>query len=108
MLGMMTETGQYLETRGLMLDVAAERVWLGKHELHLTPREFAVLAYLVRRTGHLVTDTELLGAVWGTDAVIGNEALRTVIKRLRRKIGDDPKQPRYIATVWGRGYRIEQ
>jgi two-component system, OmpR family, KDP operon response regulator KdpE len=92
----------------LVLDSTAHRVWLGIHEIMLTPREFAVLAYLVRYAGRLVTDTELLSVVWGSDEVIGNAALRSVIKRLRRKLGDDPKSPRYITTVWGHGYRFEK
>lgn len=91
----------------LVLDHVAHRVWLGVEEILLTPREFSVLAYLVQYAGRLVTDTELLSVVWGSDEVIGDAALRTVIKRLRRKLGDDPKRPRYITTVWGHGYRFE-
>ena len=92
----------------LVLDGAAHRVWLGVEEIRLTPREFAVLSYLVQYAGRLVTDTEMLSSIWGSDAVIGDAALRTVIKRLRRKLGDDPRHPRYISTVWGHGYRFEQ
>lgn len=91
----------------LTLDLAAQRVWLGADELRLTGREFAVLRHLVHQPGCLITTSELLNAIWGTDQVIGDTALRTVIKRLRRKLGDDPKQPRYIITVWGRGYRFQ-
>lgn len=92
----------------LKLDLAAQRAWLGPQELDLTAREFAVLGHLVRHPGALVTTSELLSAIWGSDDVIGDTALRTVIKRLRRKLGDDPRQPRYIITVWGRGYRFQQ
>lgn len=92
----------------LVLDNTAHRVWLGGAEILLTPREFAVLAYLIRYTGRLVTDAELLRVIWGSDDVIGDAALRTVIKRLRRKLHDDPKRPRYITTVWGHGYRFER
>jgi DNA-binding response OmpR family regulator len=96
-----------LAIKDFVLDKAAHRVWLGAEEIMLTPREFAVLSHLVQYAGQLVTDTELLSTIWGSDAVIGDAALRTVIKRLRRKLGDNPKQPRYITTVWGRGYRFE-
>jgi DNA-binding response OmpR family regulator len=92
----------------LVLDSAARRVWLGVEEIRLTPREFAVLSYLVQYAGRIVTDTEMLSSIWGSDAVIGDAALRSVIKRLRRKLGDDPRHPRYIITVWGRGYRFEE
>ncbi len=96
-----------LATRELVLDKAAHRIWLGSEEIKLTPREFAVLAYLVQYAGRLVTDTELLSVIWGSDAVIGDAALRTVIKRVRRKLGDDPRRPQFITTVWGHGYRFE-
>ncbi len=96
-----------LAINDLVVDSAAHRVWLGVEEIRLTPREFAVLSYLMRYAGRLVTDTEMLSSIWGSDAVIGDAALRTVIKRLRRKLGDDPRQPRYISTVWGHGYRFE-
>lgn len=96
-----------LKTPELVIDLAARRVWLNTQEVWLTPREFAVLLFLVRHTGRIVSDAELLKAVWGTDDVIGDTALRSVIKRLRRKIGDQAGQTGHIITVWGRGYRFE-
>lgn len=102
-----TQQGRPSVSLDLTLDTSAQRVWLGHDELSLTAREFAVLRYLVHQPGCLITTSELLSAIWGTDQVIGDTALRTVIKRLRRKLGDDPKQPRYIITVWGRGYRFQ-
>lgn len=92
----------------LVIDVTAQRVWLRGEESRLTPREFGVLVYLIRHAGRLVPDAELLDAVWGSHAVIGDAALRTVIKRLRRKLGEDSRYPRYISTVWGRGYRFNR
>ncbi len=91
----------------LVFDLAGQRVWKGEHELRLTQREFDVLHYLARHAGRLVSTNEILDEVWGVEADVGDVALRTVIKRLRRKLGDDPKQPRYIVTIWGRGYRMD-
>jgi two-component system KDP operon response regulator KdpE len=98
-----------LSVRGqhLIFDPASRRVWLKDEELTLTPREFDVLLYLVSRAGCLVTSAELLNAVWGSSDVIGNAALRTVIKRLRCKLGDHPQKPRYISNVHGQGYRFD-
>lgn len=96
----------YIRVKDLTIDLGACRVWLRMEEVKLTPREFDVLLYLAENAGRLVTSNELLDAVWGTKAVIGDAALRTVIMRLRRKLGDDPQHPRYIFTVWGRGYRF--
>jgi len=96
-----------LRSRDLVLDPAAQRAWLRGSELRLTPREFAVLHYLMFHAGRLVTGEELLTAVWGSDEEIGDSTLRTVVKRLRRKLGENPRKPRHIITVWGRGYRFE-
>ena len=49
---------------------------------------------------------EILTAVWGNDTMATDEALRTTIKRLRRKLGDDSKWQRYIVNAWGRGYQL--
>jgi DNA-binding response OmpR family regulator len=91
----------------LVLDIQTRRVWLKGDEILLTRREFAVLAYFARHRGRLLPAAEILGAVWGSTDVIGDEALRTVIKRLRRKLGDNPRKPCYITNVWGQGYRFD-
>jgi two-component system, OmpR family, KDP operon response regulator KdpE len=95
-----------LEIGELVLDLENRRAWLNASEINFTRREFAVLTYLAQHIGRLVSDMELINAVWGNQGMIGDAALRSVIKRLRRKLGDDPRQPRYITTVWGQGYRF--
>ncbi|MCC7352728.1 MAG: winged helix-turn-helix transcriptional regulator [Anaerolineae bacterium] len=97
-----------LQIRGLKVDPVAYRVHIDDRELNLTPREFDVLLYLSSHAGSLVSRDELLSAVWGTADVVGDDALRTVIKRLRCKLGDDSKSPCYIVNIWSRGYRLEQ
>jgi DNA-binding response OmpR family regulator len=96
------------ETQKLTLDPVNQCVRVRDREVPVTKREFDVLHYLMRHSSRLVSDTELLEVVWGSNDVIGTTALRSVIKRLRRKIEDDPKQPRYIMTIWGRGYRFRE
>lgn len=92
----------------LTLDLAAQRVWCGERELALTPREYELLVYLVRRAGEVVTWEELLAEVWRYPPDVGSaETVRSCAKRLRRKIEPESGQPRYLVTVWGRGYRWE-
>ncbi len=92
----------------LTLDLAAQRVWRGEQELSLTPREYELLAHLVRRAEEVVTWEELLAEVWGYPPDRGSmETVRSCAKRLRRKIEPDPGRPRYLVAVWGRGYRWE-
>ncbi|MEM8533191.1 MAG: response regulator transcription factor [Chloroflexota bacterium] len=97
----------YVKTGDITLDIDTQRTWKGDQELHLTKREFDVLLYLAQRSGEIVRNTELLDAIWGTDQVIGDDALRTVIKRIRKKLGGTQSKSTYVNTVWGRGYVIK-
>ena len=97
----------YVNMGDVTLDIDTQRTWKGDQELHLTKREFDVLLYLVQRSGKIVRNTELLDAIWGTDQVIGDDALRTVIKRIRKKLGETQPKNTYVTTVWGRGYIVK-
>lgn len=101
-----TTRASRLEIGELVLDLENRCAWLNSSEISFTRREFAVLTYFAQHIGRLVSDLELIQAVWGQDEKMSDAALRSVIKRLRRKLGDDPRQPRYITTVWGQGYRF--
>ncbi len=94
--------------RDLCLDVDARRVWVGRREVQLTRQEFDLLACLFNRRGCTVSWEELLRCVWGYDEPqrenIGS--LRSCIRRLRLKVGDDARSPRYIINRWGEGYRL--
>jgi two-component system, OmpR family, KDP operon response regulator KdpE len=74
--------------------------------VELTPREFDVLAYLMRHAGKVVTHRLLLSEVWGPEYSAETQYLRVFINRLRRKIGDDSAHPRHIFTEPGVGYRF--
>jgi len=87
------------------LDQTNECVWNGPQAIKLRPKAFAVLDYLLRRPGQLVTKDELLNAVWpGTFVAEG--VLKVTIGQLRDVLGDDPKSPRFIETLHRRGYRF--
>jgi DNA-binding winged helix-turn-helix (wHTH) protein len=73
--------------------------------IHLTPKAFAVLQHLVKHAGRLVTQDELLDAVW-PKCCVQPEVLKSQILDLRRVIGDDPKNPRFIETLARRGYQF--
>jgi predicted ATPase len=73
--------------------------------LHLTHKAFAVLHYLAEHAGQLVTKDELLEVVWSQTSV-GEAALAVCMREIRRALGDEPRTPRFVATVHGRGYRF--
>jgi two-component system KDP operon response regulator KdpE len=88
------------------IDLDAHIVTHGGEELRLTPKEFDLLAHLVRNAGKVLTHRSLLGAVWGGDYTEQHEYLRVFIGQLRKKIEPDPSKPRYILTEPWIGYRF--
>jgi len=87
------------------LNVRNEQLWHGAQALALRPKTFAVLRYLVARAGQLVTQDELLDAVWGP-TVVSETVVRSSIRELRTTLGDTAQRPQFIQTVHRRGYRF--
>ena len=87
------------------LDVGNERLWRVQEALHLTHKAFAVLHYLAEHAGQLVTKDELLEVVW-SQTHVSEAALAVCIREIRQALGDQPRTPRFVATVHGRGYRF--
>lgn len=90
----------------LELDVARRLVMKNGVEIHLSPKEFDLFAYLFQHQGAPVMHTRLLRAVWGPEFGGELEYLRSYIKMLRKKIEDDPAHPEYILTEPWVGYRF--
>jgi two-component system KDP operon response regulator KdpE len=99
-------TEPVLRCGDLSVDIADHRVRLGNAELHLTSVEFKLLAELLRHAGRLVTHGQLTAAVWGPGSTEDAQYLRVYIHQLRRKIEEDPAQPRRLLTEVGVGYRL--
>jgi len=81
-------------------------VWIRKSLKHLTPKEFNLLAVLVRNAGRVVTRTELVTEAWGDEYSDAIDSLKLYIHYLRQKIETNPQQPEYILTSRGVGYRF--
>ena len=90
----------------LELDPARRLVLKDGVEIHLTPKEFELLAYLFRHQGAPVTHSRLLQAVWGSEFGGELEYLRSYVKMLRKKIEDNPARPEYLLTEPWVGYRF--
>src|SRR5882757_9926377 len=86
-------------------DTGEQCLWREDTRIALTPKVFAVLRHLVDHSGRLVTQEELLEAVW-PETYVQPEILRKYILELRKVLGDDPKSPRFIETLPKRGYRF--
>ncbi len=88
----------------LFIDVKDGVVMRRGEVLHLAPIELRLLLYLVSQKGRIVSHRELLTSVWGPEYAEELRYLSVYIRYLRRKIEDDPDNPRYIRTRWGMGY----
>ena len=87
------------------LDPPNARLTRGRQAVALQPKAFDVLAYLVRHAGRLVTQDELIRAVW-PDTIVGDSSLKSCVRQIRRALGDRVRDPQYIETVHRRGYRF--
>jgi two-component system KDP operon response regulator KdpE len=90
----------------LAVDMARREVHLDGALLSLTRKEYAVLALLLRHSGRVVTQQQVLREVWGATHVQDTHYLRIVLGKLRQKLGDDPVSPRWLKTEPGVGYRF--
>ncbi len=97
--------GMVAVTDELRLDLAGQRLVGPDREVRLTHREFRLLAYLVRHAGVVMTREALLNAVWGPGYEGSSREVDVYVRYLRQKIEPNPRQPRYLLTVWGRGYQ---
>jgi two-component system, OmpR family, KDP operon response regulator KdpE len=94
-------------TPAFTVDLAAKRVVRDGADVRLTPTEWHLLEILVRNSGRLVTQKQLLQDVWGPAYARETHYLRVYFAQLRRKLEPDPAQPRYLITEPGMGYRFE-
>ncbi|MDE6852600.1 MAG: VanR-ABDEGLN family response regulator transcription factor [Lachnospiraceae bacterium] len=100
------EVSEY-DIRGLLINKNTHKCYLYGKDLQLTPIEFSILWYLCERQGTVVPSEELFEAVWG-EKYLNNNTVMTHIGRLREKMNDSAKKPKFIVNVWGVGYTIEK
>jgi len=96
-----------LEAGDLVIDLPARRVTKSGAVVRLTPTEWGLLEMLVRSPGRLVSQRDLLHAVWGPAYGKETNYLRVYVGGLRKKLEDDPSRPRHLITEPGIGYRFE-
>jgi two-component system, OmpR family, KDP operon response regulator KdpE len=89
------------------VDLQNRRVTKGGHGVHLTPTEYRLLAVLVGSAGRVMSNPQLLRAVWGPSQSENGHYLRIYMGHLRHKLEDDPAQPKYLLTETAVGYRLQ-
>lgn len=92
----------------LTIDMHVRRVFIKGQPVKLTPTEFQLLVYLAQNPGRVLTLQQILENVWGWEYQDSLEYVHVYMSHLRKKIEEDPKQPKYIVTEHGTGYRFEK
>lgn len=96
-----------LEVGDFRLDLEKRSVAVNSTEVHLTPKEYDLMLYLVSHPGKVLTHRTLLTAIWGGESSEQTEYLRVFVGQLRKKIEPEPSTPRYILTEPWIGYRFD-
>lgn len=95
------------DIRGLVINKSTHKCSLYGDNVPLTPIEFSILWYLCEHHGTVVSSEELFEAVWGEKFLDNNNTVMAHIGRLREKLKEPARKPKFIKTVWGVGYQIE-
>lgn len=106
--GASSENSDEIDIRGLHISKSSHKCFKNGNEVILTPREFDILCYLCGKQGKVVSSEELFEAVWGEKYLNSNNTVMAHIARLREKLGEPARSPKYIKTVWGVGYTVEK
>ena len=104
--GAAAEMGERIEFGGVIVDPAARTVTKRGRPCTLTPKAYELLLALIRRQGRVASRAELLREVWGYGNFVLSRTVDSHVAELRRKLEDDPADPRHIVTVWKVGYRF--
>ena len=96
------------DIHGLVINKDTHKCFLFGEEISLTPIEFSVLWYLCAHRGRVISSEELFEQVWGEPYIDNNNTVMAHIGRLRDKLHEPPRKPKFVKTVWGVGYTIEK
>ena len=96
-----------IDFNGLVINRATHECTLYDRELGLTPIEFDILWMLCENRGQVISAERLFESVWGEKYLDRNNTVMVHIRRLREKMGEPSRNPRFIKTVWGVGYKID-
>ncbi len=102
------EDNNVIHIDDLMINLETHEVILGESLLKLTPTEFDILALLSQSRGKVFSIENIYESVWNQEFMTSDNTVMVHIRKVREKIEEDPRNPRFIKTVWGVGYKIEK
>jgi DNA-binding response OmpR family regulator len=99
--------GAIIEINDLIIDKSRHVVTVRGKQVSLTPIEFSILELMASHRGHVFNVEKIYRGVWKEDKFLSDNTIMVHIRNIREKIEDNPREPRYIKTVWGVGYKVE-
>jgi two-component system alkaline phosphatase synthesis response regulator PhoP len=102
------EAQEILQVGELRLDVRKQKAFMGQRQIELTNKEFQLLEFLLRHPGEVISRDEFLSRLWGEEIYVTPRNVDTHMASLRKKIEDDADRPRYIQSVRGAGYKLNE
>jgi two-component system alkaline phosphatase synthesis response regulator PhoP len=103
-----SDESQTLRVGELRLDTRRQEVFKGERSIELTHKEFQLLEFLLRHPGEVISRDEFLSKLWGEEIYVTPRNVDTHMASLRKKIEDDAERPRYIVSVRGAGYKLNE
>lgn len=104
--GQTVSRGGTIRIRGMEIDTDARSVTVNGKAAELTSREYDILLFMARNPNKVFSKDQLFDRIWGMEALGDTTTVTVHIGKIRDKIEEDPKNPQYIETVWGAGYRF--
>ena len=101
-------TSEILQVGELRLDVRKQKALIGGRQIELTHKEFQLLEFLLRHPGEVISRDEFLSRLWGEEIYVTPRNVDTHMASLRKKIEDDADRPRYILSIRGAGYKLNE
>lgn len=108
MSGFVVQNESEIEIGDVKINVSTHQVTVTDEEVKLTPREFSILELLARNVGMVFSAEQIYEKVWNERSFQSDNTVMVHIRKIREKIEENPRKPRYIKTVWGVGYKVEK
>lgn len=101
------KSSDIIEIDDLVIDVNTHKIKVSDREVKLTPREFDILLLLAKNKGMVFSIEKIYETIWKEDFLESDNTVMVHIRKIREKLEENPRKPRFIKTVWGVGYKIE-
>ena len=102
------DDGKTINIEDMVINLDTHEIFIGDKEIKLTPTEFDILVLLAKNKGKVFSIANIYESVWNQEFLESDNTVMVHIRKIREKIEENPRKPKFIKTVWGVGYKIEK